>query len=252
MRAYPGQIGMEQGKWASQVALSGKAPACQCRRQKRHEIDPWVGKIPWQSAWQTTPLSILPWRISWREAEGGLQSTESKSVRQDWSNLSAGKENRWSVSQVKWMTLWIIAYEVWEKGWTWEPLPDFQRGLPSRDQNTGRGESGRMPEKRDQFGTCCLWDVYTRWLHLPPPILQLQRRSSQSNKAVLPRLLTMPSSQSQWSLLSLSYSTSQHQLMQLTAPSSWLPWHTLALFSCWFSGFSFVSHLSAPPLLPEL
>ena len=25
---------------------SGKEPACQCRRCKRHEFDPWVGKIP--------------------------------------------------------------------------------------------------------------------------------------------------------------------------------------------------------------
>ena len=25
---------------------SGKEPACQCRRHKRHGFDPWVGKIP--------------------------------------------------------------------------------------------------------------------------------------------------------------------------------------------------------------
>ena len=25
---------------------SGKEPACQCRRPKRHGFDPWVGKIP--------------------------------------------------------------------------------------------------------------------------------------------------------------------------------------------------------------
>ena len=25
---------------------SGQEPACQCRRQKRCEFDPWVGKIP--------------------------------------------------------------------------------------------------------------------------------------------------------------------------------------------------------------
>ena len=27
---------------------SGKEPACQCRRHKRHGFDPWVGKIPWR------------------------------------------------------------------------------------------------------------------------------------------------------------------------------------------------------------
>ena len=26
--------------------ISGKGPACQCRRPKRHRLDPWVGKIP--------------------------------------------------------------------------------------------------------------------------------------------------------------------------------------------------------------
>ena len=28
---------------ASQVALSGKEPACQCRKCKRRGFDPWVG-----------------------------------------------------------------------------------------------------------------------------------------------------------------------------------------------------------------
>ena len=27
---------------------SGKEPSCQCRRHKRFEFDPWVGKIPWR------------------------------------------------------------------------------------------------------------------------------------------------------------------------------------------------------------
>ena len=35
---------------ASQVVLSGKEPACQCRRGKRGGFDPWVGKIPWRRA----------------------------------------------------------------------------------------------------------------------------------------------------------------------------------------------------------
>ena len=38
---------------------SGKEPACQCRRHKRHGFDPWVGKIPWRRAWQPT-LVLLP------------------------------------------------------------------------------------------------------------------------------------------------------------------------------------------------
>jgi len=38
---------------------SGKERACQCRRWKRCEFDPWVEKIPWRRAWLPT-LVFLP------------------------------------------------------------------------------------------------------------------------------------------------------------------------------------------------
>ena len=37
---------------------NGKEPACQCRRHKRHRFDPWVGKIPWRRAWQSTSVFL--------------------------------------------------------------------------------------------------------------------------------------------------------------------------------------------------
>ena len=37
---------------------SGKEPACQCRRQKRHGFNLWVGKIPWRRAWKPTPVFL--------------------------------------------------------------------------------------------------------------------------------------------------------------------------------------------------
>ena len=40
--------------WASR--RSGKEPACQCRRRKRHRFNPWVRKIHWRRAWQPTPV----------------------------------------------------------------------------------------------------------------------------------------------------------------------------------------------------
>ena len=42
---------------ASQVA-SGKEPAWQRGRCKRHEFSPWVGKIPWRRKWQPTPVFL--------------------------------------------------------------------------------------------------------------------------------------------------------------------------------------------------
>ena len=36
--------------------LSGKEPACQCRR---HGFDPWIGKVPWRRKCQPI-LVVLP------------------------------------------------------------------------------------------------------------------------------------------------------------------------------------------------
>ena len=32
--------------------------ACQCRRHKRSEFDPWVWKILWRRAWQPTSVFL--------------------------------------------------------------------------------------------------------------------------------------------------------------------------------------------------
>ena len=44
--------------WASQVGISGKEPACQCRRCKRHAFNAWVRKIPCRRKWQPTPVFL--------------------------------------------------------------------------------------------------------------------------------------------------------------------------------------------------
>ena len=47
---------------------SGREPASQCRRHKRHRFDLWVGKILWRRAWKPTPV-FLPGesigRVAW-------------------------------------------------------------------------------------------------------------------------------------------------------------------------------------------
>ena len=52
----------------------------QCRRRR---FDPWVGKIPWRRAWQSTPV-LLAWRIPWTEEPGRLKSMRSQRVEHDW------------------------------------------------------------------------------------------------------------------------------------------------------------------------
>ena len=38
--------------------VSGKEPACQCRRCKRRRFDPCIRKIPWRRILQPTPLFL--------------------------------------------------------------------------------------------------------------------------------------------------------------------------------------------------
>ena len=38
--------------------LSGKESACQCRRHRRPEFSPWVGKTLWRRKWQPTPVFL--------------------------------------------------------------------------------------------------------------------------------------------------------------------------------------------------
>ena len=58
------------------AGASGKEPACQCRRLKRHGFNPCVGKIPWRRKCQPTPVvfpgeshgqrslvGCSPWRV---------------------------------------------------------------------------------------------------------------------------------------------------------------------------------------------
>ena len=51
------------GNWSLLICFpggpSGKETACQYRKHKRYGFDPWVGKILWRRAWQTTP-GLLP------------------------------------------------------------------------------------------------------------------------------------------------------------------------------------------------
>ena len=44
--------------WGLPGDSSDKGHACQCRRLKRHGLDPWMWKIPWRRAWQPTPVFL--------------------------------------------------------------------------------------------------------------------------------------------------------------------------------------------------
>ena len=58
--------------------------SCQCRRHRRHGLDPWIGKMPWRRKWQPTSV-FLPWT----EDSGGpkfMGSQESQTWLSDWAH----------------------------------------------------------------------------------------------------------------------------------------------------------------------
>ena len=49
---------------------SGKESTCQCRRLRRHGLDPWVGKIPWRRKWLPSPVFLPGESHGQRSLEG--------------------------------------------------------------------------------------------------------------------------------------------------------------------------------------
>ena len=60
-------------------SASGKEPTCQCRRCKRHVLNPGAGKMPWR-VWQIT-LVFLPGESL--DEPGGLQSIKLQRAGHD-------------------------------------------------------------------------------------------------------------------------------------------------------------------------
>ena len=64
---------------------SGKEPTCQCRRYKSHGFDPWVRKIPWRRAGQSTPV-FLPGESPWTEESCRLQFMGLQRAGHSWAH----------------------------------------------------------------------------------------------------------------------------------------------------------------------
>ena len=72
--------------------LSGKESTCQCRR---HEFDPWVGKIPWRRKWQTIPV-FLAGESHEQRSLVGYSTWRCKRV---WHYLATKQQNKWIAIQ---------------------------------------------------------------------------------------------------------------------------------------------------------
>ena len=58
---------------------SGKEPACQCRRHKRHGFDTWVGKILRKRKWQPSPV-FLPGKSHGQTSLAGYSKLSCKEL----------------------------------------------------------------------------------------------------------------------------------------------------------------------------
>ena len=70
--------------------LDGSVREIICLQCRRHEFDPWVGKIPWRGKWQPTPVS-LP------EKSHGQRSLASYSL---WGHKESDMAERLSTPQI--------------------------------------------------------------------------------------------------------------------------------------------------------
>ena len=68
---------------------SGKEPACQCRRHKRHGFNPWVRKIPWRRAWQPIPVFLPGKSHGQRNLEGYSSRVAKSQTRLKWLSMQA-------------------------------------------------------------------------------------------------------------------------------------------------------------------
>ena len=80
--------------WDFPGGASGKEPACQSRRCKRHGFDPWVKKIPWKRAEQPTPVFLLG-KSHGQRSLAGCSPVGLQRVEHDWSVLAC-TYGKWS------------------------------------------------------------------------------------------------------------------------------------------------------------
>ena len=91
--------------------VSGKEPACQCRRCKRHGFDPRVRKIPWIRKWQPIPVFLPGETHGQRSLVGCSPWGHKELIQPKWVSMhtcflmgipdnSSVKESAWNVGDL--------------------------------------------------------------------------------------------------------------------------------------------------------
>ena len=72
-------------KYCSSGGCNGRESAYQCRRHKRHGLDPCIKKILWSRKWQPTPV-FLPGKPHGERSLVDCSPWGCNGVRHDWAN----------------------------------------------------------------------------------------------------------------------------------------------------------------------
>ena len=87
-----------------------KESACQCRR---YGFSPWVGKIPWRSKWQPTPV-FLPGKSYGQRSLEGYSPWGRKRVRHDSATNNNNKKEDWTEGSFRSEATTATSVEVWK------------------------------------------------------------------------------------------------------------------------------------------
>ena len=115
--------------------LSDKEPACQYRRLRRHDFNPWVGKISWRRKWQPT-LVFLSGKSHAQRSLTGYSPRDHKRV---WHKLATQQQQpiwlaglkfsigyyQMQISKNLWIKL-IIPFWSSDHGSLWFPFQIFR------------------------------------------------------------------------------------------------------------------------------
>ena len=99
--------------WASRVELVVKNPLCQCRRHKRHGLNPLVRKIIWSRKWQPTPV-FLPRKFHGQRSLA-VYSPWGRRVRHNWAQHNDILKSTWILCKYNRGWVIIIAIEFKDK-----------------------------------------------------------------------------------------------------------------------------------------
>ena len=100
--------------------VSGKEPACHCRRLKKQGFNLWVGKMPWRSTWQPI-LVFLPWEShGWRSLAGIVHGVPKESDTAEGLTLSLSSASvvsdsatPWTVTRQAPLSMGFSRHEYW-------------------------------------------------------------------------------------------------------------------------------------------